>query len=80
MTSTIIVAILGFLGTAVGSICGVFASAKLTTYRIEQLEKKVEKHNNFIERLYIAEGKINALEDRQKDLDADVDALKAVKA
>lgn len=63
MTSTIIVAVLGFLGTAVGSICGVFASAKLTTYRIEQLEKKVDAHNTLVERMYKAEQKIAILEE-----------------
>lgn len=52
MTETIIVAILSLLGTLVGSLCGILTANKLTTYRIEQLEKKVEKHNNVIERVY----------------------------
>lgn len=48
MIETIIVAVLGFAGTLVGSYSGI----KLMTYRIEQLEKKVEKHNKVIERVY----------------------------
>lgn len=52
MQSEIIVAILGMVGTAIGSVLGVITSSKLTTYRIEQLEKKVDKHNTVIERTF----------------------------
>lgn len=52
MTDTIIVAVLSLAGTLIGSIAGIMTANKLTTYRIEQLEKKVEKHNNVIERVY----------------------------
>lgn len=48
----IIVAGLAFLGTVIGSGLGVLAANKLTNYRIAELEKKVDKHNNVIERLY----------------------------
>ena len=47
MTSEIVIAVLSFLGTVVGSYSGL----KLTSYRVEQLEKKVDKHNNFAERI-----------------------------
>ena len=50
MPSEIIVALLSMAGTAIGSISGVMAANKLTNYRIEQLEKKVDKHNTVIER------------------------------
>ena len=50
MPSEIIVALLSMAGTAIGSISGVMAANKLTNYRIEQLEKKVDKHNTAIER------------------------------
>lgn len=40
------------MGTALGSLAGVFSSSRLSLYRIEQLEKKVDKHNNLIERVY----------------------------
>lgn len=52
MTSEIIVALLSMAGTAIGSILGVMAANKLTNYRIEQLEKKVDKHNTVIERTF----------------------------
>lgn len=77
MTSTLWVAVLSFLGTVLGSLFGVVAASKLTTYRIEQLEKKVEKHNNLIERVYALEKHEAILDEemavanhRLKDLEA----------
>lgn len=55
MTDTIIVAVLSLIGTLIGSIAGIMTANKLTVYRIEQLEKKVEKHNNVVERVYVLE-------------------------
>lgn len=52
MTEAIIVAILSLLGTLGGTFGGIITANRLTNYRIEQLEKKVEKHNNVIERVY----------------------------
>ena len=52
MNETILIAILSFLGTLAGALGGILTANKLTNYRIEQLEKKVEKHNNVIERVY----------------------------
>lgn len=52
MSETIFVALLSLVGTLVGSLCGILAANKLTNYRIEQLEKKVEKHNQVIDRVY----------------------------
>lgn len=63
MSETIIVALMSFAGTVIGSIFGILAANKLTNYRIEQLEKKVEKHNNVIERVYKLE-KIEAVLER----------------
>lgn len=54
--------------TLVGTILGVVASAKMTNYRIEQLEKKVEKHNNVVERTFKLEGRMNEAEHELKDL------------
>jgi ABC-type lipoprotein release transport system permease subunit len=55
MTDTVVVAILSLIGTLGGSLLGILAASKLTNYRIEQLEKKVEKHNSVIERVYLLE-------------------------
>ena len=52
METTIAVAVISFFGTLIGTFGGIVTSNKLTTYRIEQLEKKVEKHNKVIERVY----------------------------
>ena len=68
MTETIIVALIGFGGAVIGSALGVIASAKLTNYRLEQLEKKVNLHNNVIERVYSLERKHAVLEQRVEDL------------
>lgn len=55
MTPEILIAVLAFSGTMVGSISGIVISAKLTNYRIAQLEKKVDKHNNFAEKIPMLE-------------------------
>lgn len=72
MSETIIIAIIGFLGTALGSILGVIASARLTNYRLEQLEKKVNLHNNVIERVYELEKDEAILAQRVEDLHSEV--------
>lgn len=48
----IIVAILSLVGTLAGSLGGILTANKMTNYRIQQLEQKVEKHNQVIERVY----------------------------
>lgn len=58
MTEQLLVALLGFAGTLVGSLLGVLASQKLTQYRLGQLEEKVNRHNNLIERTYRLEGQM----------------------
>lgn len=55
MESTIAIALISFMGTLVGTFGGIITSNKLTTYRISQLEEKVEKHNKVVERVYILE-------------------------
>ena len=67
MSEAIIIAIIGFLGAVLGSALGVIASAKLTNYRLEQLESKVNLHNNVIERMYSLEQKEAVLEQKVKD-------------
>lgn len=52
MSETIIVALLSLLGTVLGTFGGILTANKLTSYKLEQLEKKVEKHNQVIERVY----------------------------
>ena len=68
MSEAIIVALLGFAGTMMGSLFGVLAAQKLTQYRLAQLEEKVNKHNNLIERTYKLEGRMDEAEHDIKDL------------
>ena len=71
MTEGIMIAIItGGMAIISNIVIVVFNNSK-TLYRIEQLEKKVEKHNNMIERMYIAETEI-------KEIQADIAELKKV--
>ena len=55
MQPEMVVAVCSMIGTLVGSLAGIMTANKLTNYRIEQLEDKVKKHNNLIERMTIVE-------------------------
>lgn len=68
MEPEIVVALLALLGTLSGSLLGVLAANRLTNYRIEQLEKRVEKHNNVVERMVLAEQSIRSAHHRLDDL------------
>lgn len=68
----IIVAILSFIGTTVGTLGGIVASNKLVTYRLSALEKKVEKHNSVVEHTYILEEKAAVANHRIQDLEIEV--------
>lgn len=69
MTSEIIIALLSLAGTLLGSFGGIMASAKLTNFRIEQLEKKVDKHNNFASRVPVVEEQVKVICHRLDDLE-----------
>ena len=69
MNDVVIVGLLSLFGTVIGTFGGIVTSAKLTNYRIQQLEKKVEKHNNFAERIPVLEEKIKVEEHRIADLE-----------
>ncbi|MGI5900463.1 MAG: hypothetical protein ACOX8S_11195 [Christensenellales bacterium] len=51
MSDVIVVALFSFAGTIIGSVSGILTSNRLVNYRIEQLEKKMDKHNSLIERM-----------------------------
>ena len=68
MDNTIVVAIISFAGTIVGSLAGILTANKLTNYRIQKLEEKVDKHNTVIERTYELEGRMREAEHDIEDL------------
>lgn len=55
MVTEIIIALITLTGSAVGTLGGIVINSRMSNYRIEQLEKKVDKHNNLIERTYAIE-------------------------
>lgn len=68
MSDIVIVAVLSLGGTAIGTFGGIIVANKLVNYRLQQLEKKVDKHNSVVERTYKIEGKITAIEDDIKEI------------
>ncbi len=72
MESTVVVALISFLGTLIGTAGGIIASGKLTQYRLEQLEKKVDLHNKQTARIPVIEEKIANITGRIKVLERDV--------
>lgn len=68
MSDVVIVGVLSLIGTLSGSILGIMAANKLTMYRIEQLEKKVDKHNTIIERTAVLERDLETAFNKIDDL------------
>lgn len=66
MGEGVTIAIITLVGSGIGSLCGIIISNKLTTYRLEQLEKKVDKHNSVIERTYSLEQKCAVHDEQHK--------------
>ena len=69
MNSEIIVALIAFLGTMLGTLGGILASSKLTNYRIEQLEHKVDQHNGFATKIPLMQGEIDDVKRRVSHLE-----------
>lgn len=66
MTETVIVAVLSLVGTLVGAYLANRKSSALIAYRLEQLENKVNQHNQVIERTYKLEEQEKILEEKLK--------------
>ena len=64
MSETVIVGAISLVGTLIGTLGGILTSNHLTLYRIEQLEKKVEKHNNLVERVFRLEDNDQLFEEK----------------
>lgn len=76
MQAEIIVACLSLAGTLIGSIVGILTSNKLVTYRIEQLERTVNKHNAVVERVALLEQDNSTQWKRIDDLRTDLEEVK----
>lgn len=76
MPSEVIVGILSLIGTLTGSVTAIMVSNKLTVYRIEQLEKKVNAHNNLVERTYKLEENEHVVFEKLKVINHRIDDLK----
>ena len=66
MSNEVLIGILSLVGTLIGTLGGILASNKLTAYKIDELQKKVEKHNNLIDRMYKVESRVTLIEDEMK--------------
>lgn len=75
MPAEVITAALSLVGTLVGTLGGIALSSNLTNYRIEQLEKKVEKHNNLIARTYKLEQEFAVMDEKVKVANHRIDDL-----
>ena len=75
MSAEVITAALSLVGTLVGTLGGIALSSNLTNYRIEQLEKKVEKHNNLITRTYKLEQEFAVMDEKVKVANHRIDDL-----
>lgn len=77
--STIIVALLSLVGSLVGTYASNSKTKALVVYRIEQLEKKQEKHNKLIDRMYVAEEKLDLHAEKFKVVNHRIDDLEREK-
>ena len=70
MEPEVLVSLITLFGSALGTFAGIAVNTKLTNFRIEQLEKKVDKHNNVIERTVKLEERIGAIDYRLKEIES----------
>ena len=75
MSETIIVPLLSLLGTILGTFGGILTASKLTNYRIEQLETKVEQHNHVIERVYDLEKQEAVIDEEIKNISHQIEGF-----
>ena len=73
--SSIIVGVLALAGTLIGSLISNNKTQALVTYRLQQLEDKVSKHNNLVERMYNLEEKQTVMEEKIKVANHRIDDL-----
>ena len=67
------------MGSLIGTFAGIVTSSKLTEYRLKELEKKQDKHNQVIERTYKLEERMELVEERQKVANHRIEDLEEAK-
>ena len=75
MSDAVLAALIGLAGSGLGSVLGILVSSKLTQYRLEQLEKKVEVHNQVIDRVYKLEERTELQEEKIRVANHRIDDL-----
>lgn len=76
MPDVVIVSLISLAGTLFGSIAGIMTANRLTTYRVEELEKKVDKFNNLVERTFKLEQTTERQWDRIDEIKSDIAEIK----
>lgn len=71
MNSTIVVAIISFVGTLIGTAGGILASSKLTAFRLEQLETKLDIQSRSVAKIPVIEEKLQGINRRVALLEKD---------
>lgn len=69
MSETLLIALFSFAASVLGSFGGILVSARLTGFRLEQLEKRVNEHNQVVKRTYVLEEKMKVANHRIEDLE-----------
>ncbi len=75
MSDTVVVSLVALIGTLAGTFGGILTSTKLTNFRLEQLEKKVEQHNSVVERTFGLEKDRERFEERLKGIEKKITGL-----
>lgn len=73
MSEGIITSLLALIGTVIGSFAGILTSSRLTIYRLERLEEKVEQHNRVVERVFRLEESAKSAHHRLDELRGEMD-------
>ena len=78
MSETIIIALISLVGTLAGAFGGVMTSSRLTGYRIEQLEKKIEGLDTLLQKIYKLEELTSLQDEKIKQVEHRIDRLEEV--
>ena len=66
MSDNVISALIGIIPTIIVAVFSIVSNNQVIKVRIDELEKKVEKHNQIVERMYKAESDIKILQEESK--------------